>query len=100
MCPLCTYVNVMRSNRCTQCSTKRESSCEMNLATANNVQEQIKALSIRGSDPELNIAHNRTSPLGSNSLSGSRTNLGAAGARISPIEYKSYANSKWTCTVS
>lgn len=90
----------MRLNRCTQCATKRESSCELNSATANNVQEEIKALSIRGSDPELNILHSRTSPLGSNSLSGSRTNLGAAGARISPIEHKGYPSSKWICSVS
>ena len=100
MCPTCTYLNQTRTSRCAQCSSKRDASTDV-AATAYNVQEQIKALSIRGSDPELNATLNRASPMGStNSLSGSRTNLGAVGARISPVDYKTYSVNKWPCSVS
>lgn len=86
----------MRATRCAQCCTKRETTAE----ATNNLPEQVKALSIRGSDPELNSLMHRTSPMGSaNSPYGSRTNLGAVGSR-SPVEQKPYCGGKWTCSVS
>lgn len=109
-CSSCTYLNQMKLSRCAQCSSKRESSSNnVNIHggvsgsganEATNLPEQIKALSIRGSDPELNASLCRTSPMGStNSLYGSRTNLGAVGARNSPVEQKPYCTGKWTCAV-
>lgn len=96
-CPTCTYLNQMRSTRCAQCCTKRETTAE----ATNNLPDQVKALSIRGSDPELNSLMSRTSPMGSaNSPYGSRTNLGAVGTRISPVDQKSYCSGKWICLVS
>lgn len=116
LCPTCTYINHMRTQRCNQCCAKRETANTLTTTTGTttmatmattiaeatgNLPEQIKALSIRGSDPELNSTLNRTSPMGSaNSLYGSRTNLGAAGARNSPVEQnKVYCGGKWICTV-
>lgn len=90
---MCTFQNQIKSNRCTQCASKRDES-----EPVSRVQEQINALSIKDNDSELMTVNHRTSPLRTSSLYGSRTNLGAAGNRISPVDSKCYA--KWPCSVS
>uniref|UniRef100_A0A1B0DGQ4 ubiquitinyl hydrolase 1 n=1 Tax=Phlebotomus papatasi TaxID=29031 RepID=A0A1B0DGQ4_PHLPP len=60
-CSMCTYQNWPRAQRCTQCHTKRDTDVQ-------NMQEQLKALSIRRSDPDL-MASNRSSPFGSATIS-------------------------------
>ncbi|XP_055678535.1 ubiquitin thioesterase trabid [Lutzomyia longipalpis] len=94
-CAMCTYQNWPRAQRCTQCHTKRD-------ADVHNMQEHLKTLSIRRSDPDL-MASNRSSPFGSaTNLSGSRANLSgnAAAARVSPSEGRqaqALAAAKWQC---
>lgn len=64
----------------------------------NTINEQIKSLSIRGSDPDL-ACNIKTSPFGSTTnLASSKMNLGA-GARISPVENR-FTLLKWYCTVN
>lgn len=90
-CLGCTYLNWPRAQRCVQCATKRET--EMN-----TINEQIKSLTIRGSDPDL-ACNIKTSPFGStNNLASSKMNLGA-GARISPVDNR-FTLIKWYCTVN
>ncbi|XP_059620749.1 ubiquitin thioesterase trabid-like [Phlebotomus argentipes] len=90
LCAMCTYQNWPRAQRCTQCHTRRD-------ADVQNMQEQLKALSIRRSDPDL-MASNRSSPFGSaTNLAGSRANLAAA--RVSPSEGRQAQAlaPKWLC---
>lgn len=106
-CLNCTHLNLINSNRCTQCdSAKQQQHQHLNINAINNdVNDQMKSLSICGSDPDLQLAaigQHRSSPMGSTAnLSGSRTNLGA-GARVSPVDSKGncYPMHKWSCSVS
>jgi ubiquitin thioesterase ZRANB1 len=80
-CGACTFQNSARAEQCGQCLAKAPSTAKL--------QEQVKALSIRGdSNPDLaSNVNNRGSPFGS------CTNLAKAGAaRFSPVE------SKWACS--
>ena len=110
-CSACTYLNWIKASRCVKCNTSNKPPIAPSLqlqiptksdvAAPNNViNEQMKSLSICGSDPDLVAAvGNRSSPMGSQSnLSGSRTNLGA-GARTSPVDNKCYPVNKWSCSV-
>lgn len=95
MCPRCTYLNSIKSFRCTQCSTKREQDL-------NNVNDHIKALNIKDTESDLIETHtsNRASPISTSSdtVSNPKTNLGAI-SRISSNEPKTYYVNKWFCTV-
>uniref|UniRef100_A0A6B2EE42 ubiquitinyl hydrolase 1 n=2 Tax=Phlebotomus TaxID=13203 RepID=A0A6B2EE42_9DIPT len=94
ICTICTYQNWPRAQRCSQCHTKRD-------ADVQNIQEQLKGLSIRRSDPDL-VASNRSSPFGSaTNLAASRANLSGnvAAARVSPSEGRQAQAlaQKWLC---